>query len=220
MGRLQAWGHHGLFSRRETLPFPTQSGVFGLIAASLGIDRDAADHDQRIKELAELPVVVCRLETGWKSVPVSEDYHTVENARTASAGIKKTEVTRRYYLQDRVFVALIQGTPKMLKKVGTALRNPVWGTWLGRKSCVPSVPLLPPGSFPSESAEAAFRKALKALEGLKRGIVTVSSWTECERLEPGAELCRWRRFVARCSIVLSQRCPQLRFPPSEPHSAS
>ncbi len=30
----------------------------------------------------------------------------------------------------------------MLKRIAEALINPVWGIWLGRKTCIPSAPVL------------------------------------------------------------------------------
>lgn len=33
---LQAWGHESRFGRRESLDFPTKSGVLGLLCCALG----------------------------------------------------------------------------------------------------------------------------------------------------------------------------------------
>ena len=35
-GPLQAWGHDSRFGRRDSLPFPTKSGVLGLLCCALG----------------------------------------------------------------------------------------------------------------------------------------------------------------------------------------
>lgn len=35
-GPLQAWGHDSRFGRRDTLDFPTKSGVLGLVCCALG----------------------------------------------------------------------------------------------------------------------------------------------------------------------------------------
>jgi CRISPR system Cascade subunit CasD len=91
-----------------------------------------------------------------RPAPLLEDYHTVENARTASGGTKDTELTRRFYLQDAVFVALIQAEPTVLEDVAISMRNPVWGGWLGRRSCLPSLPLIPPGNWPAADAQSAW----------------------------------------------------------------
>lgn len=35
-GPLQSWGHDSQFDRRDTLPFPTLSGICGMLCAALG----------------------------------------------------------------------------------------------------------------------------------------------------------------------------------------
>lgn len=35
-GPLQSWGHDSQFDRRDTLPFPTFSGICGMLCAALG----------------------------------------------------------------------------------------------------------------------------------------------------------------------------------------
>ena len=42
-GPMQSWGHASRFERRTTALHPTRSGVLGLIAAALGIDKHAPD---------------------------------------------------------------------------------------------------------------------------------------------------------------------------------
>ena len=38
-GPLQSWGTRSRFDHRDTWPYPTKSGVVGLLAAALGRDR-------------------------------------------------------------------------------------------------------------------------------------------------------------------------------------
>ncbi len=40
-GPLQAWGTESRFNTRQTGPLPSKSGVIGLLAAALGLSRDA-----------------------------------------------------------------------------------------------------------------------------------------------------------------------------------
>ncbi|MET8679990.1 type I-E CRISPR-associated protein Cas5/CasD [Streptomyces sp. NPDC004647] len=64
---LQSWGVLARFDRRDTLTRPTKSGVLGMCAAALGMDRtDPVDHLAQIRfaTRADRP-----------GTPVS-DYHT------------------------------------------------------------------------------------------------------------------------------------------------
>ena len=179
-GPLQSWGHQSQFRRRGTLSFPTQSGIVGLLAAACGIDRQSTDHDERIACLASLPMLMARLPNrSKKATPTLVDYHTVQNARTASGGIKETELTRRHYLQDQIFVVLIQGSQSNLVDIASHLRNPTWGAWLGRRACVPSLPVIPPGELPSDGANAAWQMVRGALLTIHPGWVIPDDWTHC-----------------------------------------
>ena len=70
-GPSQSWGHQSLFTRRNTLPFPTKSGLVGLLAAAEGIDRHAPDHEERVAGLADLGVLVCRIPRKFGNRPTA-----------------------------------------------------------------------------------------------------------------------------------------------------
>jgi CRISPR system Cascade subunit CasD len=60
----------------------------------------------------------------------------------ASGAIGDTVLSNRYYLVDAVFhVALEHDDPDFLNEIKSALHNPKWAIYLGRKSYVPSHPL-------------------------------------------------------------------------------
>jgi CRISPR system Cascade subunit CasD len=67
-GPLQSWGLTGRFTRRDTHSRPTKSGVIGLCAAALGLDRE-----QPLGELAE---VLFGVRADRPGTPL-RDYHTV-----------------------------------------------------------------------------------------------------------------------------------------------
>lgn len=183
---LQSWGHQSIFQRRNTLAFPTHSALVGIIAAAMAVDRNDPEHARKIRDLSsDLRFVVCRLRQAATSQPVApvlEDYHTVENARTASGGTKATELTRRFYLQNSVFVVLMQGTGALLTQVVEALKDPVWGGWLGRRSCVPSLPMLPPGNWPALSASDAWGVVRSVLAKALPSSDIDPSWDLCPRV--------------------------------------
>ncbi|MFF1631581.1 type I-E CRISPR-associated protein Cas5/CasD [Streptomyces sp. NPDC058272] len=67
-GPLQSWGLTGRFARRDTHSRPTKSGVIGLCAAALGLDRD--------EPLGELAEVLFGVRADRPGTPL-RDYHTV-----------------------------------------------------------------------------------------------------------------------------------------------
>lgn len=167
---MQSWGASSRYQIRDTGAFPTKSGVIGMIAAALGIDKEDSEEASRIQELAGLRIGVRRLQTDRKT-PVHRltDFHTVGGGydtsrnspdrlfvtRKASGGPSGTVITRRTYLTDVKFLVFLEGNPDLLAKCRQALRNPVWGVWFGRKACLPAAPLFP---TLGDSFEDAFQK--------------------------------------------------------------
>jgi CRISPR system Cascade subunit CasD len=157
-GPLQSWGTSSRFQRRGTDAFPSKSGVLGLVAAALGIDKHAHDEPERIAPLAALHFSVHRFPRLLAGEPLPilrlSDYHTVgggydedtdrwarlSRPRKASGGPFGTVLTQREYLSDAVFAAVLCGPLGLLGDIASALRDPVWGVWLGRKCCVPATP--------------------------------------------------------------------------------
>jgi CRISPR system Cascade subunit CasD len=90
------------------------------------------------------------------SVPVVrlEDYHTVMGTRRASGDVDydATVESRRAYLQDARFGVLLTGAAETIDRAGRALKNPQWGTWLGRKSCLPAAPVFTGVCYESKAA--------------------------------------------------------------------
>ena len=148
-GPMQSWGHASRFERRTTALHPTRSGVLGIIAAALGIDKHAPDEADRLSRLAPLRVTTVKFDKcdgRGRELPIQrlEDYHTVTGIRRASGKVDKdaTVQTYRHYLLDARFGVLIEGPAALLNEISAALRNPRWGVWLGRKCCLPACPLL------------------------------------------------------------------------------
>ena len=148
-GPMQSWGHSSRFERRTTALHPTRSGVLGLVAAALGIDKYGSDEASRIATLDPLRITSFTLPRRRRSgdelmTQRLEDYHTVSGIRRASGKVddEATVQTYRHYLLDTRFGVLIEGPPALLDSVALALGDPVWGGWLGRKCCIPATPLL------------------------------------------------------------------------------
>jgi CRISPR system Cascade subunit CasD len=146
---MQSWGHSSRFERRTTALHPTRSGVFGLIAAALGINKEGADEAVQIARLAALQTTIITLprhdsRKGELLMQRLEDYHTVTGIRRASGKVDPdaTVQTYRHYLLDARFGVLLEGSAPLLKDIASALRDPRWGVWLGRKCCLPASPVL------------------------------------------------------------------------------
>lgn len=138
VGPMQSWGTTSRFDQRDTGKEPSKSGVIGLLAAALGIDRDnCAD----LEPLARMSMGVRHDRPG---VP-ARDYQTAGCAMSDSiikADGKQSKdgvVSERLYLADAAFLVGLESDDRpLLEKAHAYLRDPVWPLALGRKSYVPS----------------------------------------------------------------------------------
>jgi len=156
-GPMQSWGFASRFTRRTTALHPTKSGVIGLLAAAMGVDKLGADEAAQIAKLAALECTTVTLpkKRGTHELPMLRlsDYHTIgggydkdtdwmKKPRAASGATLETVLSERHYLLDARFGVLLEGERDWLEQIATKLRNPTWGLWLGRKCCIPASPLL------------------------------------------------------------------------------
>ena len=150
-GPLQSWGADSRFDLRQTLDFPTKSGVFGMLLASSG---DAGPQELLLGRMADAPLtVVTFADSGDKLM----DYHMVGNgydekdawsslhiprkndgAKAVGGGAKRTY---REYLQQRAFAVFVGLDDELAGKFAVSLRQPVFDLYLGRKCCIPSAPV-------------------------------------------------------------------------------
>ena len=130
---LQAWGSDSKFNIRSTEREPTKSGVIGMIAAAMGIQRN--DDTRKLEPLNALNFGV-RVEREGKLL---KDFHMVHEM----VDKKDSHVTERYYLSDAVFLAALESDDKaFLEQIAAALKSPVYPLFLGRRSCPPTLPLV------------------------------------------------------------------------------
>ncbi|MDY0070123.1 MAG: type I-E CRISPR-associated protein Cas5/CasD [Porticoccaceae bacterium] len=154
---LQAWGHDSKFGRRDSLDFPTKSGVLGLLCCARGAAGKQAEWlqawaDRDLQVTAYVPVD--RQGKLLPRLPLLRDFHMVgsgyddqdpwanllipktsEGKKAVGGG---TKMTYRYYLQDMAYAVALQGPEADLQELVEALQNPVWDLYLGRKTCVPT----------------------------------------------------------------------------------
>lgn len=134
-GPLQSRGTNSHFETRQTDLYPSKSAVIGLIAASFGYKRD---EDSKIKKLNELTYAVRIDQQG----NLLRDYHIAKKFKN-NGDFDRTYVTNRYYLEDAIFiVALSHDDEKFIEEIYENIKNPYFQTFMGRRSCPPSVDLL------------------------------------------------------------------------------
>jgi len=156
---MMSWGTSSRFNQRETEAWPSKSALIGMMAAAMGIDKFSADESEAIGNLSRLRLTVLRLDRHPGRLPQRlSDFHTVGGGyepkdslfdrlsvpRKASGGPSANAViTRRSYLTEALFIALWEGNHETLERIHSALLDPVWGVWFGRKTCIPASPLSP-----------------------------------------------------------------------------
>jgi CRISPR system Cascade subunit CasD len=141
VGPMQSWGTTSRFDQRDTGKEPSKSGVLGILAAALGIDRENwAD----LEPLTHLSMGIRHDRPG---VP-KRDYQTTGCAETDTiikadgSQSKDGVVSQRFYIADAAFlVALVGDNDVLLEKAHGKLKNPAWPLALGRKSYLPSEPI-------------------------------------------------------------------------------
>lgn len=146
---LQAWDTQSRFGVRTTGREPSKSGLVGLLCAALGRPRW-----EPVADLAALTMAV-RVD---KEGQILRDFHTALNILKAGGGIKPTEPSTRYYLTDAAFlIALQSDDTALLTRLHTALKNPRWMLFLGRKACPPGLPVYLPDGLRDEDWRTAFK---------------------------------------------------------------
>jgi len=187
-GYSQAWGITGKFSLRTTDQYPTKSGVVGILAACLGVDRGDV---KEIGRLASMQMRVYKPSEVFDPVlgrmkkvrtTVGRDYHTIggndrQKVPKANGATAKTVITERDYLYGACFVVIFEGEETLIQKCAAALLNPVWPPFLGRKCCIPSRPMF----------SGVFDTPEKLLEHIKMLIPDNTPYMEDGAGEAGAE---------------------------------
>ncbi|MAD44148.1 MAG: type I-E CRISPR-associated protein Cas5/CasD [Oceanospirillaceae bacterium] len=199
-GPMQAWGHDSKFGVRDTLNFPTRSGVMGLLCCARGAGGPEIDWLEAMAA-SEMEVrAYARIDRKGKPAmrkPALRDFHMVgsgyddadpwqnllipktsEGKKAVGGG---TKMTYRYYLQDTAFAVALKVTAAQAVSLEEALCNPVWTLYLGRKNCVPTE-LIFQGLF--DSAEALWQQAEQLAAFKQRQL----SFSVVEREEDGEVL--------------------------------
>lgn len=167
---LQSWGFDSKFGRRDSLKFPTRSGVLGLLCAALGYSGEQKEflaqmsskqqlvvsylrNDEKKQVITPEPLLMDFQMVGsgyddsdpWQSLLIPK---TSEGKKAVGGGSK---MTYRYYLQDARFAVVLECSQAESTLFSEALQNPMYDLFLGRKNCVPTE-FIYQGVFDSENA--------------------------------------------------------------------
>ena len=163
-GPLQSWGFDSQYNRRNTSLMPTKSAIAGMCCAALGFERGCAREAEFLAKFKDVRMLAISIPRNGSKKPLAvrrlQDYHTVQNTKKANGQLKDCHITYRQYLADAAFGILLEGDGNLLKRIGEKLTDPVWGLWLGRKTCIPSAPVF-------AGLRDAKEEALKLLIGEK-----------------------------------------------------
>ena len=189
-GPLQSWGFDSQYNRRNSGLMPTKSAIAGICCAALGYPRGGEEEKRFLFSFASLRMTAIAIPRNVAKsgllVRRLQDYHTVQNTRRASGQINEECVlTRRQYLTDAAFGVLLEGNEALLEIIASALAEPKWGIWLGRKSCIPSAPIL--AGMPDDKGVKENRDdALRILLG-DRPIESFTRQEDVENFESGRD---------------------------------
>lgn len=165
-GPLQSWGYDSQYNRRNTGLMPTKSAIAGMCCAALGLPRGSDGEQEFLASFGKASMTAIAIPRNGAKSELSirrlQDYHTVgggynpdnpvergsitvsseDGKPRAKNGQSLAVLTHRQYLTDAFFGVLLEGDASLLKQIADALGNPVWGVWLGRKTCIPTAPVL------------------------------------------------------------------------------
>lgn len=155
-GPMQSWGYDSRFGRRETLPFPTRSGILGLLCSALGRGGEQREWLEKM-QLYKQDIISYNRKALYgdsqREIPL-RDFHMVGSGYNQSDSWQKllspkksdgsspvgagTKITYRAYLQDACFACILSVPKDEAEEIEHYLQQPVWELSLGRKCCVPT----------------------------------------------------------------------------------
>lgn len=197
-GVLQSWGGHTYEDYRPSNLFPTRSGLAGMLAACLGIDRKDLENQKAFSDSFLYAVRVD--ETANRFYKIT-DFHTVLKARRVSGKAGDDPVvSRREYLCDTSFTVALKLTDTTVfsvQKIIDHLQKPVYTPFLGRRSCPLSVP-----PFHSSVQAESLIKALEAVEPFRGTIYSEEDENDNSFVMRDVPLCNdKRRFATRTVYI-------------------
>lgn len=172
---MQSWGIGSRYERRGAGSAPSKSAICGMACAAFGAARQSELEERIVAAFNRMKMTSFCLQSG----KVLSDYHTVQNFMRAKGTIERSDAVQTYrqYWTDKQYVVLLDGEDvSFLQELRSALTNPRWGVWFGRKCCIPSAPLIQEDLLEPGAARDA------ALAGCNHDAVEI-----CEEVDTFAE---------------------------------
>lgn len=196
---LQSWGGSALGEVRPTHDAPTASAVIGLVGAALGVDR--INGVSTLRALHRALALAVRVERRGE---IMVDYHTaldVPNARGKPHS--GADITYRRYLADASFAGVLVAVdepamaPVTLDAIVEALRFPRYSLSLGRRACVPAVPVLASRAVLVGETWEALLEQVPSIEHARRERDAGELWVDERLVGDGARgtAVRWRDAI-------------------------
>lgn len=135
-GPMQSWSVSG-FADRPTLPFPTKSGIIGLLANAQGRKRN-----ESIDDLVALTTGVRADQTGCPMTDFQIAGHAGWRSADGKLHTDTGKIRRKGYLTDAVFTAALTGPTSVIERSARAVERPARPLFLGRRCCPPAAPVL------------------------------------------------------------------------------
>lgn len=167
-GPLVSWGEIAVGGTRRSALHPSRSAIIGIVAAALGIKREA---EEELAELSRSLSIAVRVDVPGTLLT---DYHTTQvpkKDRGASYLTRKEEMgapsnkigtilsSREYRCDAHSLAAICLRDDRItLEQIAKAIRRPRFHIYLGRKSAPPARPLHPQ-IVEAENLRDAFSKA-------------------------------------------------------------
>lgn len=151
-GPLASWGDIAVGEVRPSFPAPTRSALLGLLAACLGIPREAKDAFETLSQSLQFAVRVdadgARLdEYQTISLPEGRGHSMAPTRRVEEQYAREnTMQTYRAHFTDAlytVFVRTSDAKAMPLETLSEALTHPIFTPYLGRKANPLDVPMCP-----------------------------------------------------------------------------
>lgn len=150
-GPLQSWGCGSLFYRRATMPFPTKSGILGMICAAMGRQ---GEQRELLALFAPLKLSIVSFGKEGQDISILTDFHmvgsnyddkdpwelrcipkTYDGKKAVGGG---TKLTHRQYLQNAKFAVIVEIPDGIENELTDGFCSPVFDICLGRKNCPPA----------------------------------------------------------------------------------
>lgn len=127
---MQSWGTGIKLKDHPTDPYPSKSGVVGMIAASMGRSRD-----ESVDDLAGFAFGVRINKPGI----ITADFQTAGNREHIWEDMKLLPKNRKYtgtrfFLSDAEFLVALEGDRESLEAIAYNLNHPAYPLYFGRRS--------------------------------------------------------------------------------------